>query len=166
MSHSFYTINPVRTPEDLQIASTLFRAYAVSLGIDLSFQNFEAEMASMPGKYAAPAGEILLARDSRNSNALGCVAMRPLSSPGCCEMKRLYVQPEGRALGLGNALVQAVLSLAKERGYEEVKLDTLGSMSAALRLYKRVGFRVTQAYYDTPIEGTVFLARYLSDNTP
>jgi ribosomal protein S18 acetylase RimI-like enzyme len=121
-------------------------------------------MASMPGNYAAPASEILLARDWRNSNALGCVAMRQLPLPGCCcKMKRLYFRPDVRGLGLGSALVKAVLSVAKDRGYEQIKLDTLGSMSAALRLYEKVVFRVIQAYYDTPIEGTVFLARHLND---
>src|SRR5438105_4454520 len=88
-------ITAVRTPDDLAATIKLFRDYANSLPIDLGYQDFEGEMAAMPGKYAPPAGELLLARDA-NGNAIGCVGLRPIESPGCCEMKRLYVAPPGR----------------------------------------------------------------------
>src|SRR6478672_5442486 len=101
-----FSIAPVRTADDLAAAVTLFRAYAASLDVDLSYQNFEAEMAAMPGKYAPPAGELLLARD-RNGMPVGCVGLRPIEPIGCCEMKRLYVAPDGRGLGRGERLVDA-----------------------------------------------------------
>jgi len=152
-----FTINPVRTPADLEAAIVLFRAYAVSLGIDLTFQDFETEMATMPGKYAPPGGEILLARDSANT-PVGCVALRPLVIPGCCEMKRLFVLPAGRGLDLGRALVEAILGFARNAGYVEVKLDTLSTMVAAQSLYGKFGFVKTEPYYHNPNEGTVYLS--------
>src|SRR5689334_7631108 len=88
-------ITPVRTAGELASTVSLFQEYAASLEIDLSYQNFEAELAAMPGQYAPPAGELLLARDGAGQ-PLGCVALRPLDAHGCCEMKRLYVSPEGR----------------------------------------------------------------------
>ena len=104
---AFY-IAPVRTADDLASAVNLFRAYASSLAVDLSFQNFEAEMETMPGKYAPPTGELLLARSS-SGTAVGCVALRPIEPLGCCEMKRLYVSPEGRGSGIGERLVEAIV---------------------------------------------------------
>src|ERR1700733_6356013 len=102
MSSASFQLIPVRTSEDLEATKALFNAYAASLGINLSYQNFVAEMAAMPGKYAPPKGELLLARDKVGA-AIGCVGLRPLED-GVCEMKRLYVAPEGRGLGLGRAL--------------------------------------------------------------
>jgi Acetyltransferase (GNAT) family len=95
-----FRIMPVRTANDLASTVRLFRAYASSLDIDLSYQGFEAEMEAMPGKYAPPSGELLLARDS-NGTPVGCVGLRPIEPHGCCEVKRLYVSPEVRGLGLG-----------------------------------------------------------------
>lgn len=137
----------------------MFTAYADSLGIDLSFQDFAAELVSFPGKYAPPSGSVLLARSTRGE-PLGCVAVRPLSS-GCCEMKRLYVRPEGRGRGLGKALVSAIVKEAERIGYKTMKLDTLSTMTEAIRLYRQQGFVDAQAYYDTPVAGTVFLQRRL-----
>jgi hypothetical protein len=95
-----FRIAPVRTTNDLASTIKLFRAYASSLDVGLSYQNFEAEMEAMPGQYAPPAGELLLAQDS-NGTAVGCVGLRPIEPPGCCEMKRLYVSPGVRGFGLG-----------------------------------------------------------------
>ena len=106
---------PVRTVNDLASAVKLFRAYASSLDIDLSYQDFEAEMEAMPGKYAPPAGEPLLARDP-NGIPVGCVGLRPIEPQGCREMKRLYVSPEGRSFGLGERLVDAVVKEAERIG--------------------------------------------------
>jgi ribosomal protein S18 acetylase RimI-like enzyme len=161
MQHrSPFSITPVRHPDDLAVLIDLFRAYAASLDIDLSYQKFEEEMAGMPGKYAPPAGELLLARDGQGT-PIGCVGLRPLALEGCCEMKRLYVAPEGRGLGLGRELVDAVVREAETRGYREMRLDTLDSMEAALAVYEKAGFVRIDAYYDTPIENTVFMSRVL-----
>ncbi|CAF0741615.1 unnamed protein product [Adineta steineri] len=118
----------------------------------------------MPGKYAPPTGELLLARNSQGE-PIGCVALRALgsSNSGCCEMKRLYILPTARGLGLGRALVIAILDIAHTLGYDEIKLDTLPSMEAAIGLYKKVGFVETEAYYDTPLAETIFLARSLKN---
>ena len=107
-----FRIAPVRTATDLAATVRLFRAYASSLNIDLSYQCFDAEMEAMPGKYASPAGELLLARDS-NGIPVGCVGLRPIEPHGCCEMKRLYVSPEMRGFGLGEKLVDAALKSSR-----------------------------------------------------
>lgn len=143
------------TPTDLPALTQLFRAYAASLPIDLGYQGFEGELASLPGKYAPPNGALLIARDATGA-ALGCVAMRPLE-PGVCEMKRLYVAPEGRGQGLGRQLALAIIEAARAAGYAEMRLDTLASMEEAQALYRSLGFTEIGAYYDTPIEGTVFM---------
>jgi ribosomal protein S18 acetylase RimI-like enzyme len=156
-----FHIVPAKAAADLAEAALLFRAYAASLPIDLAFQGFEAELAALPGKYAPPTGALLLAR-AENGAALGCVALREIAPKGCCEMKRLYVAPEGRGLGLGKALVQAILSEAARIGYREIRLDTLPTMAGALAVYRKAGFEQVEAYYDTPIAGTVFLAKCLS----
>lgn len=155
-----FRIAPVRGAEDLGAATALFRAYAASLEVDLAYQDFSAELAAMPGKYAPPAGEILLARDD-GGGALGCVALRPIAPDGCCEMKRLYVAPEGRGAGLGGTLVAAIVAAAERIGYREMRLDTLPSMTGAIALYGKLGFEPMPAYYETPIEGTIFMRRVL-----
>ena len=155
-----FQIAPVRTADDLAATVGLFRAYAASLDVDLSYQNFEAEVAAMPGKYAPPAGELLLARDAEGK-PVGCVGLRPIEPPGCCEMKRLYVAPEGRGIGLGKGLVDAIVEVAERIGYREIKLDTLPSMVGALSLYRKLGFEADEPYYDTPVAGTVFMRRIL-----
>jgi len=149
-------IGPVRTPEDLAATIRLFREYAASLDIDLAYQDFEGEMAAMPGKYAPPRGELLLAR-SADGAAVGCVGLRPIDPAGCCEMKRLYVAPGGRGQRLGERLVEGILDTATRIGYREMRLDTLPSMTAAIALYRKFGFEPTTAYYDTPIAGTLFM---------
>lgn len=154
-----FTIQPVRTPDDLMAAATLFRLYAEALEIDLAYQGFEDELAGLPGKYAPPAGEILLARAS-SGQPLGCVAVRPLTEQ-VCEMKRLYVAPQARGMGLGKALVEAIIDLARKAGYREMRLDTLDTMAAAIGLYRSFGFVFTSAYYDTPVANTVFMALQL-----
>jgi putative acetyltransferase len=147
-------------PTDLFAISQLFRAYAASLPIDLSYQNFDGELASLPGKYAPPAGALLIARDA-SGEALGCVAMRPLED-GVCEMKRLYVAPVGRGQGLGKQLALAIIEAARAAGHSEMRLDTLASMHEAQALYRALGFVEIGAYYDTPIAGTVFMSLKLN----
>ncbi|KAL8825674.1 MAG: hypothetical protein Q9170_007706 [Blastenia crenularia] len=140
-----FAITPARTPQDL----------------NLSFQSFQKELRSLPGKYSPEAGgEILLAR-SQGGEPIGCVALRSLNGEGCCEMKRLYVAPAGRGLGLGKALVNAIIKVASESKYRTMRLDTLPTMTAALALYGKLGFVETEAYYETPIAGTRFLVKEL-----
>jgi GNAT superfamily N-acetyltransferase len=154
-------IAPVRDAADLAAAAALFRAYAASLPIDLAFQSFEAELAGLPGAYAPPTGALLLAARADGTPA-GCVALRGIDPPGCCEMKRLYVAPEGRGTGLGRRLVAAVLAEAERLGYREMRLDTLPTLAAAIALYRDTGFEPIPAYYDTPIAGTVFFRKVLA----
>ncbi|CAF0952092.1 unnamed protein product [Adineta ricciae] len=153
-----FNITPVRTADDLEATISLFHTYVKSLGVDLTFQDFENEMATMPGKYVPPAGELLLARSSQGE-PIGCVALRALGSvgSGCCEMKRLYTLPDVRGVGVGKALVLAILEVARCLQYDEIKLDTLPSMKSAIGLYKKLGFVETEPYYNTPLEGTIFL---------
>ncbi len=153
-------IGPVRTAADLAAVVDLFRAYAASLDVDLAYQDFEAELAAMPGKYAGPEGALLLARGS-NGAPLGCAGLRPMPASGCCEMKRLFVTPEGRGSGLGGQLVNAVVKTAQEIGYREMRLDTLPSMAGAQALYRKLGFEIIAPYYETPIAGTIFMRRLL-----
>ncbi len=155
-----FDITPVRSAADVEIAAQLFTEYASSIGIDLAYQGFAAELATLPGKYAPPSGELLLARDA-DQVPLGCVALRAFAERGCCEMKRLYVSPRARGLGIGRALVDEIINAAGRIGYREMRLDTLPTMTDAIALYKRAGFVPIEAYYDTPIAGTVFLARSL-----
>lgn len=156
-------IRPVRSAEDRRDAAALVAAYGASLGVDLAYQGFAEELAGLPGRYAPPAGEMLLARAAggRAGAALGCVALRPLGPAGTAEMKRLYVVPAGRGTGLGLALVEAVLGEARRIGYARVVLDTLPFMAEAVALYRRAGFSGIGPYYETPVAGTIFLGRAL-----
>jgi ribosomal protein S18 acetylase RimI-like enzyme len=160
-SRMAYTIRQVTTTEDLLAITNLFKAYTAWLDLDLTFQDFNTELASLPGKYASPSGTLLLAR-SPDYIPLGCVALRPMDSPGVCEMKRLYVAPEGRGLGLGKKLVGKVLLEAKRIGYQSIRLDTLPRMKSAVALYEKIGFAKIQPYYETPLKGTLFLEIDLS----
>jgi len=159
-SNPSFSITPVREALDLTDTMTLFYAYAASLGINLAFQNFDAEMAGMPGKYAPPSGELLLARNEAGK-AIGCVGLRPLpmdERDKICEMKRLYVSPEGRGTGVGKALASSIIAVSQRLGYSEMRLDTLPTMVAALGMYRGFGFQEIPPYYSTPLEGTHFLA--------
>lgn len=155
-----FTIRPAE-PSDMPVIAGLFRAYAESLGVDLSYQGFEGELASLPGAYAPPAGALLLAT-SRQSDPLGCVAVRKLSEPGTCEMKRLYTTPSARGSGLGRALAAAAIAAATQAGYRTMRLDTLPAMAAAQSLYRTLGFEITPPYYDTPVAGTLFMRKPLA----
>ena len=158
---SQFHLAKVRRPQDIAEAAVLFREYADWLGIDLSFQGFEAELASLPGKYAPPTGELMLAH-APAGDVLGCVAMRPLAGGAVCEMKRLYVRPAARGLGIGAALVEAIIGCAQDLGYAEMRLDTLAGMQEAFALYKRFGFIEIPAYYHNPVPGTVYLGKQLT----
>ncbi|MEO5819573.1 MAG: GNAT family N-acetyltransferase [Vicinamibacteraceae bacterium] len=162
MTGPAFLIRPV-SAGDLDDARTLFRAYAASLPIDLGYQDFATELATLPGKYRPPAGALLVARD-RQGAPLGCVGLRPLAD-GSSEMKRLYVAPAARGLGLGRALMEAVIAEAARLGYREIRLDTLPTMTAAIAMYRASGFEPIAPYYDTAPSGTIFLARRLDDQS-
>lgn len=143
------------TSVEIEIARSLLREYQTLLGVDLCFQGFEAEVRDLPGSYAPPQGRLLLATD--DGVPVGCVALHEAGWPRA-EMKRLFVRPAARGLGLGRALVSAVLEEAATIGYTEVVLDTLPSMVEAQQLYVCFGFREIPAYRPNPVPG----ARYLS----
>ena len=151
------SIRALSADDDVELdhVRQFFRNYAAWLGVDLCFQGFDEEMASLPGAYAAPQGRLFYA-DSGGQPA-GCVGLRPLSE-GICEMKRLYVEPQVRGLGAGRSLVLAAIRAAKVLGYRRMMLDTLPAMRIAVKLYREMGFHETPAYYQTPLEGTIFLA--------
>lgn len=151
-----FHIAPVRSSEDLAATAALFAGYAASLPVDLAYQDFDGELAALPGKYAPPAGELFLARDVAAA-PLGCVGLRPLAEEGCCEMKRLFLLPAARGLGLGRALTEAVVDHARAAGYRELRLDTLASMTAAQSLYRSMGFQGIAPYYAPTPSGTVFM---------
>ena len=140
---------------ELEQVRQFFRNYAAWLGVDLDYQNFGEEMASLPGAYAAPAGRLFFAEFE--GRPAGCVGIRP-SSDGVCEMKRLYVEPEMRGNGIGRQLALAAIKAAKALGYRKVMMDTLPAMRIAVKLYRELGFKEAPAYYPTPVEGTLFLA--------
>ena len=151
-----FRILPVRSDDDLKATATLFADYAASLPVDLGYQAFDAELAALPGKYAPPKGELLLARGT-DGDPLGCVGLRPIAPDGCCEMKRLFLLPGARGLGLGRALAEAVIDAARRRGYTELRLDTLPTMSAAIGLYDQMGFARIAPYYAPTPPGTIFM---------
>ncbi|MGA7776433.1 MAG: GNAT family N-acetyltransferase [Paraburkholderia sp.] len=153
-------IDEAQFPRQLDEVRAIFREYAASLEIDLSFQDFEAELAALPGKYAAPRGRVLLALN--DGAIIGCVALRPLDDDGVCEMKRLYVRPAGRGQQLGRRLATQVVQIANAAGYTKIRLDTLPSMRAAQDLYVSLGFRPIPAYVFNPVQGTQFLELDLS----
>ncbi len=152
-------IEPARLPEDVPEIRTLWREYAEHLGIDLGFQDFEAELATLPGKYAAPRGRLLLAR--RGTRVLGGVALRPVNED-TCEMKRLFVREDARGEQLGRRLAERICEEARTAGYRHICLDTLASLEAALRLYTSMGFTPIPPYVFNPMPDALYLGLDLS----
>jgi ribosomal protein S18 acetylase RimI-like enzyme len=140
----------VRDGADLGEVRALLREYAASLSFALDFQEFDRELAELPGAFAPPRGELLLARGK------GCVALRPLDET-TCEMKRLYVRPQARGEGLGRRLAEAIVADARKLGYTRMRLDTVPGMEAAQALYEQLGFREIAPYTPNPVAGTRFL---------
>ena len=140
---------------ELEQVRQFFRNYAGWLGVDLSYQNFDDEMATLPGRYEAPEGRLFYA--TVEGKGAGCVGIRPLAE-GVCELKRLYVEPTFRGLGVGRELALAAIRAARRIGYRKIMLDTLPAMRMAVKLYRELGFSAAPAYYQTPVEGTQFLA--------
>ncbi|MCM3870147.1 MAG: GNAT family N-acetyltransferase [Pyrinomonadaceae bacterium] len=151
-----------QSPADIDRARELFQEYAAWLGINLCFQNFEKELAELPGEYAPPGGRLFLAVSG--DQVSGCVALRSLGE-GTCEIKRLYVRPEFRRAGLGRQLTQAIIDAAREIGYSRMRLDTLpGKMDTALAMYRSLGFREIDAYYHNPVAGVTFMELSVTSN--
>jgi putative acetyltransferase len=151
-------IAEARGTSDMAQARAIFLEYAGSLSVDLCFQSFDQELASLPGDYAGPRGEILLAWCG--TALAGCVALRAMDDadyPNAAEMKRLYVRPAFRGSGLGRELTERILDAARARGYSAVLLDTLDDMEAARALYEDLGFEEIPPYYHNPIAGAHYL---------
>lgn len=145
-------------PNTLHATRVIFEEYAASLQIDLAFQSFAAELASLPGLYAAPRGSLMLALV--DEAVAGCCALRPLDDvdyANACEMKRLYVRKAFRGFGLGRQLAEAALDAARRAGYATVLLDTLDDMEAARALYDELGFEEIPPYYYSPVWGAHYL---------
>lgn len=149
-----FELRQAASPADVAAARALFEEYQLSLGFSLCFQNFDAELASLPGAYAPPEGRLLIAL--AGGAPAGCVALRRIEE-GICEMKRLWVGSAFRGTGLGRRLAETVMAEARLIGYRAVRLDTLPSMTAAQSLYLSLGFRDIPPYNDHPIEGTRFM---------
>ena len=140
--------------DKLRLVGRLFEEYAASLDVDLCFQGFEEELATLPGAYARPSGRLLLALDG--GDAAGCVALRALET-SVCEMKRLFVRPRFRGSGLGRRLVERIIDEGCAAGYDRMRLDTLPSMRAARAMYTALGFTPIPPYRPNPVPGAEFL---------
>ena len=158
------TIVQAETPDQIETARTLIMEYATWLEFNLCFQGFEEEMRTLPGKYAPPAGRLLLAL--WDGQPAGVIALRPLDggeSPDLCEMKRLYVRPEYRGHGIGRSLADRVIAEAEKIGYRRMRLDTIsGKMEDAIAMYRRLGFAETAPYYNSPVGETKFMEMTLA----
>ncbi|MGH9873132.1 MAG: GNAT family N-acetyltransferase [Pyrinomonadaceae bacterium] len=144
-----------QSAEEISCARELFEEYGAGLGISLCFQNFDIELAELPGSYVPPEGRLLVAIEA--DQAAGCVALRKIAD-GVCEMKRLYVRPVFRGTGLGRTLAETIILEAREIGYQRMRLDTLpGKMDRAIAMYRALGFKEIESYYENPVEGALFM---------
>lgn len=150
-------IRDARVPDEMPVARRLFEEYAASLDVDLCFQGFADELATLPGDYAPPRGCLLLAEIGGAVG--GCAALRPLASDAGAtgEVKRLYVRPTARGAGAGRTLAVAVIARARAIGYAALKLDTLATMDSARALYRSLGFRECAPYYANPLPGVMYM---------
>ncbi len=159
---STVSLQPVLDNGQLEAVRELFREYARSLSVDLCFQNFEEELAQLPGEYASPRGALYTV--CVDGELAGCCAMRPLDAvdySNACEMKRLYVRPAYRRLRLGRMLAEAILDAARMADYDCILLDTLDDMESARALYEELGFEEIPPYYYNPIAGAHYLKAQL-----
>jgi putative acetyltransferase len=147
-------IRAATSPDAVAQARALFEAYAAQLGVSLCFQDFDRELATLPGAYAPPRGGLWLAGDA--TAPCGCIALRPLDRQDA-ELKRLYVTPAARGSGLGRRLTETAIAHARAAGYRAIKLDTLAQMHSARALYASLGFVPCAAYYHNPLGGTLYM---------
>jgi ribosomal protein S18 acetylase RimI-like enzyme len=154
-------IKQAKSPSEIEDARRQFRDYEAYLNEDLCFQSFEEELADLPGKYAPPGGALLMAIDK--DRTVGCVGLRELAD-GVCEMKRLFVRPEARGLGVGRKLATQIIDVAQSLGYALMRLDTLDRLTEAMRLYETLGFRRTAPYYSNPLPGVVYMELELTND--
>lgn len=157
------TVRPAEMPQDLPAVRALFTEYIDSLGLDLGFQNVEAELAALPGDYAPPRGAMLLVE--LDGSPVGIGAMRPLPD-GSAEMKRMYLRPAARGAGAGRTLATAIIDAARAAGYRRMRLDTQRELAAAVTLYHTLGFAETPRYNDNPLPGAIFMALDLQAPRP
>jgi ribosomal protein S18 acetylase RimI-like enzyme len=150
------------SPVTIAQARLLFEEYSDSIGVDLYFQGFADEVASLPGKYVPPKGGLFIA--FLGGQLAGCVALRPLEPPDTAELKRLYVRPRARGHGLGRSLTQRATERAVQAGYRRIRLDTLSTMSDAQRLYRQLGFKEIAAYTFNPLPGAIFMELVLGES--
>lgn len=150
--------------QEIDEVRMLFREYETQLNVDLCFQQFEAELANLPGKYAPPSGTLLLATDGQR--AVGCGALRKIGSltDRICEMKRLYVRPEARGLEIGKRIARRLIQEASGLGYTAMVLDTLDKLKTAIHLYQSLGFVPAKPYYNNPLPGVIYLKLNLTGN--
>lgn len=147
-------IFPAATKEYIEQFHQLFREYEKYLDIDLCFQDFETELANLPGPYAPPEGSMLLAE--YDNKIAGCVTLKKIGE-GICEMKRLYVRPEFRGRDIGRKLAQAIIKEARKIGYVKMRLDTLKRLTEAISLYRSMGFKEIKPYVFNPLEDVVYM---------
>lgn len=152
----------VELTNDSQLAQIrqLFTEYSSSLPFDLDFQNFDKELADLPGKYSPPEGCLLLAYIG--SSVAGCVGLRQLENQ-ICEMKRLFVRPEFQGSGTGRALVKEIITIGQKKGYTKMRLDTVPSMTSAIALYRKFGFVDIEPYCPNPVSGAIFMELNYTD---
>lgn len=153
-------LKQAQSDEEIRETRQLFQEYAAWLGLNLCFQNFDKELADLPGDYVPPSGRLFLAIE--DDQVAGCVAVRKIGEGrtgyDICEMKRLYVRPAFRGRGLGRILTEKIIEAAREIGYARMRLDTLpGKMDPAIALYCSLGFKSIEPYYNNPVEGAAFM---------
>ena len=156
----FLEIKVAREPQDMKAVRELFIEYQKWLQVDLWFQGFEEELASLPGKYKEPDGCVLLAWDG--DKVAGGAGLRPLGEDGVCEMKRLFVREPWRGQGLGQRLTEQILDAATHAGYLRIRLDTEKRLEPAINLYHKFGFSEIDRYYDNPLKDILYMEKELT----
>lgn len=154
-----FTIRPMNGPEDIAAAQRLLRQYHDGMREDRCFVRFEQEIRNLPGDYIPPHGEFLLA--CIGNEAVGCVALKPMATPHCSELKRFFVHPEFRGQGIGLALFRAIIGHAYSVGYREIRLDTIPTLEKAIAMYRQHGFVEVEPWVDPVPSAVLFMALHL-----